>query len=231
MEVRFWGHAFVEVSAGGFDVLIDPFVTGNPSADRAGAKPEMFRPAAILLTHGHGDHLGDALAIAARSGATIVAPYELAVYCARKGARAHPMHIGGSRSFPWGWVKLTPAWHGSAVEEGETVVYTGNPCGYLLRMDGRTVYHAGDTALFGDMELIGRRHPIDVALLPVGDNFTMGPEDARVAVTLLRPKTVVPIHYGTFDVLVQDPSSFVQGVREEGVDVRVLQPGQVLQVP
>ncbi|MBE3598270.1 MAG: metal-dependent hydrolase [Limnochordaceae bacterium] len=230
MQVRFWGHAFVEVTGGHGTILIDPFVTGNPLAEKAGARPEQFRPRAILLTHGHGDHLGDAVAIAKRSGATIVAPYELAMLCRARGASVHPMHIGGSRPFEWGWVKLTPAWHGSGAEEGDRVVYTGNPCGYLLRVDGKTLYHAGDTGLFGDMALIGERHPIDVALLPIGDNFTMGPEDAAYAARLLKPRLAVPIHYGTFDVLVQDPAPFVEAARQQGVEVRVLQPGASLQV-
>ncbi|MEW6045043.1 MAG: metal-dependent hydrolase [Bacillota bacterium] len=230
MEVRFWGHAFVEVSGPGGSVLIDPFITGNRLAQQAGAKPENFRPKAILITHGHGDHLGDALTIARASGATIVAPFELATYCKQHGASAHDMHIGGSHTFDWGWVKLTPAWHGSAVVDGGRITYTGNPCGFLVKAGGKTVYHAGDTALFGDMALIGQRHPIDVAFLPIGDNYTMGPDDAVHAVSLLRPKTVVPMHYQTFDVINQDPQAFAAQVQEMGVKVRVLKPGEKMQL-
>ncbi|NLG69459.1 MAG: metal-dependent hydrolase [Firmicutes bacterium] len=231
MRARFWGHAFVEViGQDGSSILIDPFVTGNPQAEGAGARPDAFKPRAILLTHGHGAHLGDALALARASGATVVAPFELAMYCQRHGATVHPMHIGGSRHFGWGWVKLTPAWHGSAAEEDGQTVYTGNPCGYLVQLDGKTLYHSGDTALFGDMALIGQRHPIDVAFVPIGDNFTMGPDDALYALSLLKPRLAVPMHYDTFDVIRQDPQAFAVRARQSGVEVRVLRPGEALEV-
>ena len=229
MRLTFWGHSFVELAGSGGSVLIDPFISGNPLAEKAGATVERFSPKAVLLTHGHFDHVGDALAIARRSGATVVAPFELASYCQSQGATVHPMHIGGSRQFDWGWVKLTPAWHGSAVVDGG-IVYTGNPCGLLVRMDGKTVYHTGDTALFGDMALIGQRHPVDVALLPIGDNFTMGPDDALYAAQLIRPRTVVPMHYDTFDLIRQDPHAFARRVEQAGLTCRVLAPGESLEV-
>ena len=139
----------------------------------------------MLVTHGHGDHLGDAVAISKSNRAPIIGPYELVGYCEKQGALGHPMHIGGSHPFPFGRVKLTIAHHGSMAPDG---TYTGNPCGFVVTMGGRTVYHAGDTGLFLDMQLIGEMNRLDCAILPIGDNFTMGREDALRAAELLRPK-------------------------------------------
>ncbi len=172
------GHAAFLLEGGGGRVVIDPFLTGNPLAR---VKPEAITVDHILLSHGHGDHLGDALQIAKANGAVIIAPYELATYCGNQGAQTHAMHIGGARTFPFGRVKLTIAHHGSMAPDG---TYTGNPCGYLVSMDGKTLYHSGDTGLFLDMKLIGEMNRIDLALLPIGDNFTMGIEDAVKAAEL-----------------------------------------------
>lgn len=231
VKATFLGHACVLISDGAHSVVIDPFLTGNP---KAAAKPEDLTVHAVIVTHGHGDHLGDAVTIANRNNCPIIAVFELATYCQRKGAQqVHPMHIGGSYAFPFGRVKFVPAWHGSAfVEDDGTILYTGTPAGVLLFIGDRTVYHAGDTGLFGDMELIGRRHPIDLAFLPIGDNFTMGIDDAVEAVKLLRPKVVVPIHYGTFPVIEVDANKFSQKVQAEcpTTTVRVLQPGETVEV-
>ncbi len=223
MKITFHGHACFELESSGHRIIIDPWLTGNPLAK---AKPEGISPEAILVSHGHWDHLGDAVAIATKSGATIIGVAELCHYCQGLGAKTHSMHIGGSFRFPFGKVKLTPALHGSAVMGDDGARYTGNPCGFIIEMGGKTVYHAGDTGLFGDMQLIGKQFSLDVALLPIGDNFVMGPEDAAVAVEMLRPKMVVPMHYNTFDVIRQDPETFRKAVKTRGLtQVVVLEPG------
>jgi L-ascorbate metabolism protein UlaG (beta-lactamase superfamily) len=214
MKATFLGHSCWSIREGNSEVLIDPFLTGNP---KAAATADAQNPTAILVSHGHNDHVGDAIAIAKRSGALVVANFEIASYMQQKGVNAHGMHLGGARQFDWGWVKLTLAFHGSTYMDMESgfPITLGNPAGFLLRMGGKTVYHAGDTALFGDMALIGRRHPIDLALLPIGDNFTMGIDDAVEAVRLLQPAAVAPMHYSTFDLIAQDPEEFARKVRAE----------------
>jgi L-ascorbate metabolism protein UlaG (beta-lactamase superfamily) len=222
-RLTYLGHAafLLEGSAG--RLIIDPFLKGNPLAAQ---KPEQVRVAWILLSHGHGDHLGDALQIAAANDATIVAPNELAVYCAGKGAKTHGMHIGGAHTFPFGRVKLTIAHHGSMAPDG---TYTGNPCGFLVTMDGKTLYHPGDTGLFYDMKLIGEMNRIDLALLPIGDNFTMGIDDAVKATEFLQAGLYVPMHYKTFEVIDVDPGEFVRKVQAAGRKARLLPIGESLE--
>ncbi|MEJ2699703.1 MAG: metal-dependent hydrolase [Desulfuromonadales bacterium] len=210
LKVTWLGHACFTLDDGNSRIVIDPFLTGNPVATVA---PGDLEVDAVLVTHGHGDHLGDAVDISRRNGAPLIAPFELAKFCERQGATVHPMHIGGSHVFPFGRVKLTIAHHGSAFV-GAEAEYTGNPCGFLVTMAGRTVYHAGDTGLFSDMRLIGELNEIDAALLPIGDNFTMGPEDARVAAGFLKAKTVIPMHYNTFELIAQDPDAFTRSLPE-----------------
>jgi L-ascorbate metabolism protein UlaG (beta-lactamase superfamily) len=222
-RLTYLGHAAFLLEGKGGRVAIDPFLTGNPLAP---VKPETIRVDHILLTHGHGDHLGDALQIAKANGALIIAPNELAIYCANQGAKTHAMHIGGAHAFPFGRVKLTIAHHGSMAPDG---TYTGNPCGYLVNMDGRTLYHSGDTALFLDMKLIGEMNRIDLALLPIGDNFTMGIEDAVKAAEFLQARLYVPMHYKTFDLIDVDPDKFVAGVQAKGLKARLLPVGQSLE--
>jgi L-ascorbate metabolism protein UlaG (beta-lactamase superfamily) len=226
LTIRFLGHAAFTFSDGSHEVLVDPFLTDNPVA---AAKPDDLSPDAILLTHGHNDHLGDAVPIAKRANATIVAPFELAVFCERQGCVTHPMHIGGAHTFDFGRVKFVPAWHGSAFI-GDDIVYTGNPTGIILTMGGISVYHAGDTGLFGDMRLIGERETPDVALLPIGDNFTMGVEDAEQAARWVGARRVIPMHYNTFDLISADPQDLARRLEGSGIEVLPLAPGESLQV-
>jgi L-ascorbate metabolism protein UlaG (beta-lactamase superfamily) len=221
--IRSLGHACFTASDGEHSVIFDPFLTGNPEAV---VTPEEVRADAVLPSHGHSDHLGDAIPIARRLGAPIIAPYELAMYCQRHGAEVVPLHIGGGVDLPFGRVKLTYATHGSAVVTDESIEYTGPACGFLVTMSGQTVYYAGDTGLFGDMRLIGESTPITVAILPIGDHFTMGVDDAVKAVDFLRPQAVVPTHYSAFEPIRKDPRPFADRVRALGIRCEVLAPGQ-----
>ncbi len=222
VEVTWYGHACFSIVGGGATLLTDPFLTGNPLA---AATADEVSADYILVSHAHGDHLGDAVPIAKRTGATIIANFEIATYCGNEGAKAHPLHIGGGRDFPFGLVKLTIAHHGSSFPDGS---YGGNPAGFLLTLEGKKIYHACDTGLFYDMKLIGEEG-IDLAILPIGDNFTMGPEDALKAVKFIEPKIVVPIHYDTFEVIEQDPHAFARMVEAEtSARCMVLKPGDSL---
>ena len=210
-RVQWLGHACLLIESDGKRVLIDPFLTGNPMA---AATPEAVEADVILVSHGHEDHLGDTVAIARRTGATVVANYELGTWLKGQGlTKVHGMqHGGGCQVDPAIHVKLTLAFHGSTLPGGG---YGGNPCGFVLTFaDGTRVYDAADTGLFGDMRLIGEEG-IDLAVLPIGDYFTMGPDDAIRAVKLLRPRAVLPIHYNTFPPIRQDARAWADRVKEE----------------
>ncbi len=227
MSVRatWLSHACFLIETSKAKVLIDPFLTGNPLAP---VKAEAVQADYILVSHGHGDHVGDAVAIAARTGATVVANFEVHNWLAKQGVKnGHPQHIGGGFDYPWGRVKLTIAHHGSVLPDGS---YGGNPCGFLLYVDGKKIYHACDTGLFYDMKLIGEEG-IDLAILPIGDNFTMGPDDALRAVKLIQPRRVVPIHYNTFDLIRQDAQAWAARVEKEtAAKVAVMKPGETIEV-
>ncbi|MEA3320879.1 MAG: metal-dependent hydrolase [Bacillota bacterium] len=227
MKVSYHGHSVVKVEAKGKTILFDPFITGNGLTDLTAADVKVD---VILLTHGHNDHVGDTIDLALKNDALVVAPFELAEYLGWQGVKVHEMHIGGAHEFDFGKVKLTQAFHGSSYTDYETktIVYTGMPSGILLTIDGKTIFHAGDTALFSDMKLIGELNDIDVAFLPIGDNFTMGPDDAVLAAKWLDASTVVPIHFNTFPVIEQNPHDFVSKL-PEGVG-RVLEVGEVIEL-
>ncbi|MCY0869681.1 MAG: metal-dependent hydrolase, partial [Firmicutes bacterium] len=192
----------------------------------ATARADELEADAILLTHAHSDHVGDTIVIAKRTRAVVVAVFELAVWLGQQGVDVHPMHLGGAHSFPFGRVKFTLAFHGAAIETDGGMLYGGNPAGILFTCEDRTVFHAGDTALFGDMKIIGERNSIDLAILPIGDNFTMGPDDAAVAARWLRAKAVAPVHYNTFPLIAQDAEDFKRRLAQDNIQCHPLQPGQ-----
>lgn len=227
MKVSYHGHSVVQIQSNGKTILIDPFINGNELTD---LKVESVKPDVIILTHGHGDHVGDTVELAKKHDALVIANFELAAFLSWQGVtNTHAMHIGGSYQFDFGKVKLTQAFHGSShFTENNEIVYLGMPAGILFMNEGKTLYHAGDTALFSDMKLIGDRHPIDVAFLPIGDNFTMGPEDAAYAAKLLNAKTVVPMHYNTFPPIKQDPHQFIDML--ENKNGKVLNPGEGIDI-
>ncbi len=224
MKLTFYGHSCFLVETTSHRLVIDPFLTGNACAPLAAAE---VRCDHVLLSHGHEDHTGDALEIARANDATIVANYEIAEYFGAQGAKVHGMNPGGAHTFPFGRLKLTLARHSSSFNAGLNPLYLGEACGLLLEADGKRLYHAGDTALFLDMQLTGRVG-LDLALLPIGDNYTMGPADAIDALDLLKPKTAVPMHYNTWPVIAQDAAAFAAEAAARGHRVQVLAPGESL---
>lgn len=222
ITVQYLGHSCFLISTPKARILIDPFLTGNP---QAAAQADDIRCDYILISHAHADHYGDAVSIAKRNGATIIAPYELALHAGAQGAKVHPMGCGGGKDFEFGRVQLTIAHHTSSVDGPGGTVALAAPVGFLIKTEGKTIYFAGDTALSLEMQLLGSRNQIDLALLPVGDNFTMGPEDAAEAVRMLKPKMAVPMHYNTFDLIRVDPQIFVRAAAQYGCKVEVVPPG------
>ena len=225
-KLKWYGHATFGMDVDGTQVLLDPFFSGNPAT--AGKADEVAADF-IIVSHGHGDHVGDAVSIAKRTGATIISNFEITNWLAAQGVEeVHPQHIGGGFNYPFGYVKLTIAVHGSMLPDGSN---GGNPAGVLLTTnDGKKVYFACDTGLFQSMKLYGDEG-LDLAILPIGDNFTMGPEDALRAVNLLRPRTVIPVHFGTWDLIAQDPHAWAARVEKETDSLPVvLQPGETFEL-
>jgi L-ascorbate metabolism protein UlaG (beta-lactamase superfamily) len=221
VDIRFLGHACFELSDGDSRILIDPFLSANP---KAAAKPDELDPTHILLTHGHVDHVLDAVDIAKRTGAHCVGVVETANWLGGQGVEnVSDPNLGGTVSFDWGWVKLVPALHSSATPDG-TVTYAS---GLVINIAGTTVYHAGDTCLFGDMRLIAQRNPIDVAIMPVGGHYTMDRHDAVVAADMIGAGIVIPCHYDTFPLIETDIDAFKADVESKtSSKVVVLQPGE-----
>ncbi len=224
LKLTYHGHSCFELEADGKRIIVDPFINGNSHAT---VTPADIKVDAVLVSHGHGDHVGDAVEIAKNNNCTVIANYEIANWLGEKGVTAHPMHIGGSRTFDWGKVKFTTAVHGSALPDGS---YGGFPAGFLIWMGGKCVYYAGDTGITSDMALYGRLNPIDLALLPIGDNFTMDVRDAVEAAVMLRTKQAMPIHYKTFPIIEAEPQDFLKQVEEKGIKGRFAAPGETIEV-
>ncbi len=225
VTITWYGHAAFGIQLGAYHLLLDPYFTGNPTASISAAEAGADY---ILVTHGHGDHLGDTIAIAQRTGAVVIANAEISRWLAGKNVKTHAQHLGGGHQHPFGYLKLTLALHGSALPDGS---YGGNPAGFLLTTpQGKKLYMAGDTGLFGDMRLIGEGG-LDLAILPIGDNYTMGPDDAIRAIHLLNPRHVIPMHYNTFSLITQDVLAWAaRAEAETSACVHVLDPGGIFQL-
>lgn len=224
MKITYYGHATVQLDIRGTSVIIDPFLTSNPHTD---IDPATLKVDYILLTHAHFDHIEDVELIAKQTSATIVATHELATYYEKKGYSVHGLNIGGGYSFPFGRVTMTQAFHSSSLDMGDVPVYMGMPGGFIVETDSLTLYHAGDTALFSDMKLYGERYDIDVAFLPIGDNFTMGPVDALDAAHWLQAKRIVPIHFDTFPPIKQDARAFCDQLHQRGL---LIEPNSTIEI-
>jgi L-ascorbate metabolism protein UlaG (beta-lactamase superfamily) len=220
MDVRFLGHACFALSDGDTTVLIDPFLSGNP---KAAASADDVEANTVLLTHGHADHVGDTVAIAKRTGAPVLAITEVAGELGEEGLQAIDCNLGGAHRFDWGWAKLVPAWHTSTTPKGTV----STPAGVLVNFNGTLVYHLGDTALFSDLSLVGKRQQIDIALMPIGGHYTMDRFDAVDAADFVGAKTVIPCHYNTFPAIETDAQAFKSDVESAtGSMVVVLEPGE-----
>lgn len=229
MLITYHGHSAVQLTVNDKSLIIDPFLSGN---ELSVTKPEDIKVQAVLLTHAHQDHILDAAPIAKANNAPIVANFELAAYMSWKGAQSIPMNHGGTVDLGFAKAKLVSAVHTSGIidEESQNILYGGIAGGYIVRAEGLTILHAGDTALFSDMKLIGEQESIDVAFIPIGDRFTMGPEEALQAAQWYRAKLVVPIHYDTFEPIRQDAEEFVRRLGELGIEGMALAPGDSFEI-
>ena len=224
VNITFLGHAAFSISDGTHTVLVDPFITGNPLAEAAGITADEISGTHIALTHGHADHVGDTLSIATRCGSQLIAAFEICEWAGEQGLEnINPGNPGGKVSTDFGWVAFTHAFHSSSYEGR----YMGMPCGLVINIGGKTIYHSGDTGLFGDMALIGELYTPDVAILPIGDRFTMGPEHASKAAEMVKPGLAIPCHYKTWDLIDVDPDLFAP----KGIPVQRIEVGASYELP
>lgn len=228
MKLTYFGHSAFQIETNGTTILVDPFITGNKHAEGI-VEPGDLNPDVILLTHAHGDHWGDTPAIAGRTGAQVVGNFEITNYIGSKHdhENVQPMNTGGSWTFDWGTATQTYARHSSSFPDG---TYGGNPNGYILEIEGKTIYDLGDTSPFAEMEWIGSDYDIDLALMPIGDCFTMGPRDAVRAARMVKPAVSVPIHYDTFPYIEVDVGEWQRLMSEAGFATDALEPGETLKL-
>lgn len=225
MKLTYFGHSAFQIETNGTKLLFDPFITGNPHTQGI-VTADQLQPDVILLTHAHGDHWGDTLSIARRTHALLIANFEITQYAQKHGhSNVHPMNTGGSWQFPWGRVTQTYARHSSSFPDG---TYGGNPNGYILEIEGKVIYALGDTCPFAEMAWYGQDYNFDVALMPVGDLFTMGTEGAVRAAKMLQPQLIVPVHYNTFPLIQIDIEQCRKRLEQEGFKMQVMKPGESL---
>lgn len=221
IKLNYYGHAAFSVEKDGMTLLFDPFLTDNPVCK---ISKDEVQADYIFVSHGHGDHTGDTEYIAKKHDALVISTAEMADTYTAKGCRTHSMHLGGKVDFPFGYVRVTPAFHGAGIPGGHA-------CGFIVKFYDQVIYFAGDTCLFGDMALLGRLESIDYALLPIGSNFTMGPEDAVIAAEFLKAKNIIPIHYNTWPPIAQDPVKFKEAVEEKKyAKVLIVNPGESIEL-
>ena len=228
MKLTYFGHSAYQIETNGTTLLFDPFITGNPHAEGVVTAADL-NPDVILLTHAHGDHWGDTMSIARRTNALIVANFEMTQYISKTEgySNVHPMNVGGAWKFDWGNIKQTYARHSSSFPDG---TYGGSPNGYLSKIEGKCIYNVGDTAPTCEMGRVGEDYDIDLALIPIGDCFTMGLEESVRAVKMLRPSLTIPLHYNTFPLIKIDIEEWVEMMHKANFAPKVLDPGETLEV-